>query len=405
MINLTKNFAKWRYTCGDTARFLLLYVPLFHDFYHAIPVILKTPCNMDLYVFAIVFCALILTPSLGFSVKVDFSTNINKPIRYTAEELRTMKPRPCHLANDILNLDLPYEMRRRKRGKAGGVRKRLKTQTWLNETVTDDCVNKNGFKLVRGDRDLNLADKQKGGGVCLYVNEQWCHTNNVTTKQYLCSTNVEDLVAGLRPYYLPRECSHVIHLATYVPNRSVARAAANELSALIQDLETAHPNAFVVIYGDFNHCSLRKTSVNYYQHVHCPTHGEATLELCYSNVKEAYVASPITKLGKSDHDLIIMQSKYPPIVQRQKPKLLTVKQWNRTATDHPQLSLDLTDWNVFVEATDGIDELTQTIKQIKVYPNNKPWITREVKLIINKKKQLYGQGDKDGLKAVQKRTQ
>ncbi|XP_071852105.1 uncharacterized protein [Apostichopus japonicus] len=360
-----------------------------------------------------------------------------------------MKPRPCHLANDILNLDLPYEMRRRKRGKAGGVRKRLKTrkfkpflpsiimgkvqslgnkmdelygnvrfiqdfkhislmsftETWLNETVTDDCVNKNGFKLVRGDRDLNLADKQKGGGVCLYVNEQWCHTNNVTTKQYLCSTNVEDLVAGLRPYYLPRECSHVIHLATYVPNRSVARAAANELSALIQDLETAHPNAFVVIYGDFNHCSLRKTSVNYYQHVHCPTHGEATLELCYSNVKEAYVASPITKLGKSDHDLIIMQSKYPPIVQRQKPKLLTVKQWNRTATDHPQLSLDLTDWNVFVEATDGIDELTQTIKQIKVYPNNKPWITREVKLIINKKKQLYGQGDKDGLKAVQKRTQ
>ncbi|PIK49552.1 hypothetical protein BSL78_13570 [Apostichopus japonicus] len=100
----------------------------FHDFYRAIPVILKTPCNMDLYVFAIALCVLILTPLLGFSVKVDFSTNINEPIRYTAEELRTMKPRPCHLANDdILNLDLPYEMRRRKRGKAGGVRKRLKT--------------------------------------------------------------------------------------------------------------------------------------------------------------------------------------------------------------------------------------------------------------------------------------
>ena len=144
-----------------------------------------------------------------------------------------------------------------------------------------------GFKLVRGNRDLDLAEKQKGGGVCLYVNEQWCHPNSVTLKHYSCSPNVEILAVGLRPFYLNRECLHVIHLTVYVPNRNVAKTAANEICAVIQDLEIAHPNAFIVIDGDFNHCMLRKNIVNYYQHVQCPTRGEATLDLCYSNVKEA----------------------------------------------------------------------------------------------------------------------
>ena len=113
--------------------------------------------------------------------------------------------------------------------------------------------------------------------------------------------------------------------------------------------------------------------------------------------------------------MIILQSKYRPIVQRQKPKLLTEKQWSPEAIEDLQASLDLTDSNVFLEATRGIDELTQTIanyvnllnvqclpKQIKIYPNNKPWITREVKSIINKKRGIFGHGNKDGLKVVQK---
>ncbi|KAJ8046645.1 hypothetical protein HOLleu_05396 [Holothuria leucospilota] len=290
------------------------------------------------------------------------------------------------------------------------------TETWLDGSVADNCVSIDGFKLVRGDRDLNLAEKQKGGGVCLYVNEQWCHPNNVTVKHYSCTTNVEILAVGLRPYYLPREFSHVIHLTVYVPNRNVAKDTAVELCSTLQDLEIAHPNSFIVVDGDFNHCTLKNNIGNYYQHVQCCTRGQATLDLCYSNVKEAYSAKPITKLGKSDHNMILLQPKYRPIIQRQKPKLLTVKQWSSEAIDELQASLDLTDWEVFIESTQSIDELTQTVtgytnfcvdcvvptKRIKVYPNNKPWITKEVKSIINKKKQIFGQGDMENLKSVQK---
>ena len=37
-----------------------------------------------------------------------------------------------------------------------------------------------------------------------------------------------------------------------------------------------------------------------------------------------------------------------------------------------------------------------------MFPNNKPWITKTVKDVINKKKQVFGQGDKMNLKRVQK---
>lgn len=48
-----------------------------------------------------------------------------------------------------------------------------------------------------------LTGKQLGGGVCLYVNKNWCATTVV--REELCNTNNELLAVSLRPYYLPRE--------------------------------------------------------------------------------------------------------------------------------------------------------------------------------------------------------
>ncbi|XP_071843761.1 uncharacterized protein [Apostichopus japonicus] len=351
-------------------------------------------------------------------------------------------------------------MRKRRRGKAGGVKKRQKrckgkpflpsiimgnvrslnnkidelqanaryfqefrdislmsfTETWLNDNITDESMYIDGFKLLRGDRNLDLAAKQKGGGVCLYVNNRWCHPNNAILKGHFCSPNIEILTVGLRPYYIPREFSHVIHLTVYIPNRNVARDAAKDLSTVIQDLEIAHPYAFIVIDGDFNHTNLKKTDVHYYQHVNCPTREEATLDLCYSNVKDAYNAVSISPLGESDHNLVILYPRYRPIVLRQKPAVITVQQWSQESLDQLQSTLDTTDWDMFIRSSSDIDELTDAItgyvnfcvdcsvptKQVKVYPNNKPWITSTVKSVINRKKGIFGRGDRAELKAVQK---
>ena len=71
---------------------------------------------------------------------------------------------------------------------------------------------------------------------------------------------------------------------------------------------------------------------------------------------------------------------------------------------------------MFIEANPELNELTDAVgcyvhfcveciipqKTVKVFPNNKPWITKAVKDVINKKKQIFGQGDNIKLKEVQK---
>ncbi|KAJ8046273.1 hypothetical protein HOLleu_04893 [Holothuria leucospilota] len=61
------------------------------------------------------------------------------------------------------------------------------TETWLTDNHTDDCVSVDGFKIIRGDRDLEAAGKRSGGGVCVYININCCHPNNAYRKDYLCN--------------------------------------------------------------------------------------------------------------------------------------------------------------------------------------------------------------------------
>ncbi|PIK53399.1 Anaphase-promoting complex subunit 7 [Apostichopus japonicus] len=325
---------------------------------------------------------------------------LNSPIRYDSDTLRSLQSRRDQPTHNWMH-SLPKEMRKRRRGKAGGVKKRQKrckgkpflpsiimgnvrslnnkidelqanaryfqefrdislmsfTETWLNDNITDESMYIDGFKLLR-DRTI-------------YPGIFTCHSSN---------------------------CLY--------PNRNVARDAAKDLSTVIQDLEIAHPYAFIVIDGDFNHTNLKKTGVHYYQHVNCPTREEATLDLCYSNVKDAYNAVSILPLGESDHNLVILYPRYRPIVLRQKPAVITVQQWSQESLDQLQSTLDTTDWDMFIRSSSDIDELTDAItgyvnfcvdcsvptKQVKVYPNNKPWITSTVKSVINRKKGIFGRG-------------
>ena len=76
---------------------------------------------------------------------------------------------------------------------------------------------------------------------------------------------------NLRLYNLPREFSHVIMSTVYVPDRNVAIPAARQLVDVIHDFEAKAPDALMLVNGGFNHFSLRKTSLQYHQHVTCTT--------------------------------------------------------------------------------------------------------------------------------------
>lgn len=109
------------------------------------------------------------------------------------------------------------------------------------------------------------------------------------------------LAISIRPYYLPREFSHILYNYTvYIPDKSIAKPGSEELSAFIHEVEA--PDAFIVVNGDFKYGSLKGTGSQFYQHVKCPTRGEATLDLCYTKVKESYTYTLLNSLGESDHN-------------------------------------------------------------------------------------------------------
>uniref|UniRef100_A0AAQ5Z3V2 CLN6 transmembrane ER protein a n=1 Tax=Amphiprion ocellaris TaxID=80972 RepID=A0AAQ5Z3V2_AMPOC len=84
------------------------------------------------------------------------------------------------------------------------------TESWLNELTPDSLLTLDGFHLVRADRNARESGKRKGGGLAMYVNERWCNAGHISVKEQLCTKDVELLAVSLRPFYLPREYSHVI---------------------------------------------------------------------------------------------------------------------------------------------------------------------------------------------------
>lgn len=89
-------------------------------------------------------------------------------------------------------------------------------ETWLNNNTLDACVEIPGFYMVRADRDAKASGKNKGGGLILFVNNRWCNSGHITMKERICSQDIELLAVGLRPYYVPREFSHIIVTVVYI---------------------------------------------------------------------------------------------------------------------------------------------------------------------------------------------
>ncbi|XP_071950788.1 uncharacterized protein [Antedon mediterranea] len=148
----------------------------------------------------------------------------------------------------------------------------------------------------------------------------------------------------------------------------------------------------------------------------CSTWESVTLDVCYSNVKHACLSTKLPKLGKSDHNLIILQPKYHPLVQRQKPRVITVKKWTQDAIEQLKCEFETTDWSVFTENSNGSDEVTEAVsayinfctenvipkRKVKIYGNRKPWINGEVTDVIKKKRQAFDRGDVNELNQIQK---
>lgn len=51
---------------------------------------------------------------------------------------------------------------------------RALTESWPNDSITDEEVSLDNFTLIRADRTRE-ADKERGGGICVNINDWWCN--------------------------------------------------------------------------------------------------------------------------------------------------------------------------------------------------------------------------------------
>ena len=276
------------------------------------------------------------------------------------------------------------------------------TETWLNNKMTDSSLEIPGFTLVRADRTEEKSGKKKGGGVAIYINENWC--NNINIEKQHCCPNIEFLSVSLRPKYLPREFTNVYITVVYIPPSADKTIAANLLKDNISVLEDKKPESLRIILGDMNRCDPKL--LGYTQQVKCETRDKAILDHLYCNVP-GYRSNKVSPLGNSDHNMIHMT----PIYKR---KLKAVRPTERTITKQTEDTFNLlndcfetTNWNVFAENAKNIDELTITVndyikfneemfsekKVVKDFGNDKPWINSSLRKKIVEKHQCYSKND------------
>ncbi|GFS00713.1 hypothetical protein ElyMa_006405700 [Elysia marginata] len=224
-------------------------------------------------------------------------------------------------------------------------------------------------------------------------------------------SHVASVVDGCaRPYYLPREFSHVYVTNVYIPPDADTKQATESLANHIHDVESTAPDALKLVTGDFNNCDVSKCLVGYQQQVTCPTRKDRTLDLFYCNLKHAYTCKQLPKLGRSDHNMVSLVQCEPPIKN-------TVMAWSKDTWDTLLDAFERTDWSVFNNTAQNVNEVAETVcsyikfcvdntivpkKTIKLFPNNKPWVTKHIKHILNKKKEAFRNNKTDDLKRIQK---
>lgn len=136
-------------------------------------------------------------------------------------------------------------------------------ETWLKQEDFYSDLEIDGFgELYWLDRDPTVMGKSLGGGLCLYVNKDWCNT--VVIRETLCTHDIELLSGFLRPYYLPREFPQLFVTLVYIHPKANVDMATRIVAKTVQRLQRRTPDAPNFVMSHFNHCKMGKSLSSFY---------------------------------------------------------------------------------------------------------------------------------------------
>ncbi len=268
------------------------------------------------------------------------------------------------------------------------------TESWLHEGIPDSLLELDGYTLVRADRSSD-SGKKSGGGVCMHICDRWC--KQYTVRDKVCTPDIELLCVSLRPHYLPREFGCVIICAVYIPPSGNAGKAAACIAECAHEQLQRSPRAPIFFLGDFNHCKLETVLAGFEQYVRCDTRKTKFWTNVMAMSKMHMQAKSKPPLSNSDHNVVHLIPSYKSVFKTCKPEHKMVNVWTEDSMETLKGCFLCTDWSIFHQlelddATDTSDYINFCVdnvvekKDVVVYPNNKPYITKDIKKCINNKK-------------------
>ena len=284
------------------------------------------------------------------------------------------------------------------------------TESWLTPNITRSRTELSGYDQFRNDRLPEDSGKNIGGGILVYIDKKWATNNKIIFNH--TDNNCELMTIKSRPHWLPREFSSVITISCYTPFTGQSRlkdsqnATINTILAHVKDIETTHPDACIMIMGDFNQLPIKLN--NYYQIVKKPTRNNRTLDKCFVRVKNGYShCHQLGHLGKSDHHVMHLIPTYRPL-STNKPTYVSCRKYSDENCNNLLACFDTTIWENLTCEDDNIDNQNNIIsdyitfctdlcippKTIKKQPNHKPWITKKINRLIDQKHYAHQTGNK-----------
>ena len=149
------------------------------------------------------------------------------------------------------------------------------------------------------------------------------------------------------------------------------------------------------------------------QYVNFNTREDRKLDLCYSNIKDAFKSYKLPPLRNSDHLAIQLVPIYKARCKKTKKKKIKIQQLDDEATDKCKACFDTTNWESMFS-----DDINQTIdavsnyitfvtasnaceKEIYINNNQRPWINKDIKCLMSKKREMYKNNDAKQAKVIQ----
>ena len=138
-------------------------------------------------------------------------------------------------------------------------------------------------------------------------------------------------MTSCRPHYLPREFSCVLLIAVYLPPQTNAgtKTALNKLFKAISKQENAHPEALLLVAGDFN--AGKHLFAEFLPECHMCNQRKKNLDHLYSTHRDEHKTLPHPAFGKSDHNSVF----FNPVYKHKPQQEVSVTRSIRTWSDSP----------------------------------------------------------------------